>query len=594
MALEKSTRLLLWISALGFLIFGAAIVAVGLIVAGDDDLLAGFGRGGGDEQGEWLYLHLEGPIGDGPMPDSLIVDPEDIPLTVHDYAATLHEAARDEGVAGLDLELDMHGLGFASAQEIRGGLVAMKDAGKPCRAWSKIYENVDWYIASACDELHIHPEGVPMAIGLKVQTSYYAGTFEKLGVSGDFERVGRFKSAIETYERTAPSESSMLMYDELLDSLYANFVADVADGRQLSEDDVRELIDDPPVTAKTAVDRGMLDAMTYRDAWAEAHPEPTPFKKYAAQLQNRWRRSGKQVAVVHLSGQIMDGESSSGGFGGAVIGDASVVPMLDRLAEDEDVVAVVLRVDSPGGSALASDVMWRSIVELKEEKPVVVSMASYAASGGYYIAMPADYIFAQPSTITGSIGVFGGKFAMAGLYEKIGVTTWSSQRGELAMLYNLERPFSDAERSKVRERIEAFYDTFVTKAGEGRGMTWAEIDEVAGGRVWTGSQALEVGLVDELGGIEQAVAKALELAGEESAEDIGRRILPRRQSLMEYLLKGLNEQQVQATRVELQQEAIRELVGPELVDTLAYGQSLQRALAGGGIAAMDPVRVTVR
>jgi len=593
MALKKGTRLLLWISGLGLLIFIAAAVAVVLLVVNEQDF-GDFSLASADaESSEWLHVHLEGPIADGPKPDSLIVDPEDIPLTVHDIAAAIHEAAADEDIGGLVLHLDGHGLGLAGAQEIRSAIAEFDAADKECRAWSKVYENIDWYLASACGDVHLHPEGVPMAIGLKVSTSYYAGTFEKIGVSGDFERVGTFKSAIEAYENTGPSEPSIVQYEELLDSLWATFTQDIAAGREVDPTVIAELIHDPPVTAKSALERGMVDGLTYKDEFDDAlEDEGIEFieiEEYAAGVRNRWRRADEKVAVVHLQGTIIDGDSSSGGFGGDYIGDASTVKLLEELQENEDVIAVVLRIDSPGGSALASDVMWRAIQKLDEEKPVVASMANYAASGGYYIAMATRHIVAEPGTVTGSIGVFGGKFAMAGLYEKLGITTWSSQRGELAMLYNLTDPFTDAERAKVRERIEAFYDTFVTKAAEGRGMSWDEVDAVAGGRVWTGQQAAEVGLVDELGGIETAVQVAMDEAGVVKPEDVGRMVLPRRQTLVEAVLKSLNEQQVRSA----QEAALRDIAGDEVIEALARGQALQRVLEVGGIAAMDPVQVTI-
>jgi protease IV len=584
MALKKGTRLLLWITALGAVIFVAAAAAIALIVFAD---MPSF-----DDEDVWVDLTLAGTISDGPRPDSVIVDPENIPLTVHDISATLHYIAADEGVAGIAVELDSPALGLAGAEEIRAGLQAIVDSGKECTVWSKTFDNLSWYLASPCT-LNLHPEGVPMAIGLKVSTTYYAGAMEKLGVSGDFERVGTFKSAIETYENTAPSEPTIEMYDTLLDSLDDNFTAGIAEGRDMKQGQIRRLVNDPPVTATTALDRGMVDALTYRDEWEDALPEERkPFRAAHQAVMNDWRGFGPEVAVVHLQGTIVDGSSSAGGlFGGSVIGDATVVDQLEELQKDDDVVAVVLRIDSPGGSALASDVMWRAIQELDAEKPVVASMGGYAASGGYYMAMAARHIVAQPSTLTGSIGVFGGKMAMGGLYEKLGITTWTSQRGELANLYNTTQPFTDPERAKIRERIEAFYDTFVTKAAEGRDMSWDELDAVAGGRVWTGAQAHEVNLVDELGGLELAIERALEYAEVEEGQHVGRRILPRRQTLMEALLDGLNDQQAGTPEL----VSAEDLLGAEVAAELEAAYRMDQVLtAGGGIAAMLPERVVVQ
>lgn len=584
MALKKGTRLFLWIVGLSALLIAVASVAVALLLAEDLELP------GKKAESRWLALELGGGLPDGPKPDSLLLDPENIPLTLHDYAATIHAAADDDSVDGLLITLDNPSMGLAKAQELRGALQEFRDAGKPCHVWSKTYENATWYLASVCDEVHLHPEGVPMAIGLSVNTTYFAGLFEEIGVQPDFERVGAYKSAIEAYESTGPSEATVEMYDALLDSLYGTFVADIASGRGMTQDQIRDLVDDPPVTAQTAVDRGMIDQLTYADEF-EGEIEPEPFGEYAADVRSSWDRKQK-VAVVHLQGTIMDGISTSGGFGGDVIGDASVVPMLEDLQEDEDIVAVVLRVDSPGGSALASDVMWRAIRELNEEKPVVASMSSYAASGGYYIAMAADHIVAQPSTLTGSIGVFGGKFAIGGVYEELGITTWSAQRGELAGLYNLERPFNEPERAKIQERMMGFYTGFVGKAADSRGVAYEELDAVAGGRVWTGAQGLEVGLVDELGGIEVAIERALELAEVEDPDAVGRVILPYRKTLFEVIFDSLDEQQ--ATAEDLRLQVLGDLVGPQGAAALGQGMMVQDILEQGDLVAMHPALIEIR
>ncbi|MCB9743271.1 MAG: signal peptide peptidase SppA [Alphaproteobacteria bacterium] len=591
---RRGPRLLLWITALGMLLLTIGGVAVGVLMYDAEPEIA---------DGAWLGMRLSGSIEDGPLPDAFVFDPEQIPLTLHEYAALIDRAAEDEGVEGLYLELDGPGLSMAQVQELRGAIGRLRAADKHCVVWSKTYDNLSWYLANACDEVHLHPEGVPMVIGLSLTTEHYAATLEKVGVQADYEKMGRFKSAVETFEATEPSEATQEMYIALLDSLFNGFVADSAVGRGLSEDEVRALIDDPPITATDAMARGLVDALTYRDELIDDQKllrdgeeiELIKTQRYAEGLRRDWRAPAKKVAVVHLQGTIIDGESSGGGFGGgAVIGDASVVPQLDELAEDEDIVAVVLRVDSPGGSALASDVMWRAVQQLNEVKPVVVSMGSYAASGGYYISMGARHVFAEPATLTGSIGVYAGKLAISGLLEKAGVGTWTVSRGELAGLLRSPAPFTDAERAKLRERIEAFYTSFITKAAEGRGMEVDAVDAVAQGRVWTGAQALEVGLVDELGDLRAAVNKAAELAGEDPAE-LGRKVVPRRLTFLEALTESL-EQDVRA-------EAVRSLVGEalqvpepgqELLSHLERATVLQEMLSSGGVAAIDPVRVTVR
>ncbi|MFT5583518.1 MAG: protease-4 [Cognaticolwellia sp.] len=588
--LDKGTRLLVWTLGLG----GMLLVAGGVGVA----LLLGDGNFGQDEgDSAWMKLKLGGALPDGPMPGGLLVDPNDTPLTVHEVTAGLYKAAADPEVEGLLIELDNLSVGYAGAQELHAGLTAFREAGKECRVWSKTYDNINWLVASACDEVHIHPEGVPMVIGLSVSTTYYADLFAELGVSPDFERVGTFKSAIETYENTAPSEPTIEMYNALLDSLYGGFTQTAALGRGSSAEAVSALIMDPPVTAQSALDRGLVDAMTYKDDFFESEGDPEElrrFKPYVNDMRNDWTKGNKRVAVVHLQGNIIDGESTSGGFGSSTaIGDSTVVPILNKLAEDDDVIAVVLRIDSPGGSALSSDVMWHAIEELDEKKPVIASMGGYAASGGYYIAMGTRHIVAQPGTLTGSIGVFGGKFALGGLFEKVGISTWTSKRGDLAGLYNVTEPFTDPERAKIRIRIEAFYDSFVSKAADSRGMSWEELDAVAGGRVWTGEQGLEVGLVDELGGLERAIEVAIEKAGVSEDEVIGRVLLPKQLTLIEVLLEGMAGQQVQTSMEARDQAALEELMGPQLSAALGWSQTLGQITENGGLVAMHPVILNV-
>lgn len=588
--LDKGTRLLIWTLGLGGMLVVAGGVGVALLL-GDGN----FGQAQGDSA--WMRLNLGGPLPDGPTAGGLLVDPNDLPLTLHEITAGLYQAAEDPEVEGLLIELNNLSVGFAGAQELHAGLTAFREAGKECRVWSKSYDNINWLVASACDEVHIHPEGVPMVIGLSVSTTYYADLFAELGVSPDFERVGTYKSAIETYENTAPSKPTMEMYNALLDSLFEGFIQTAAAGRGSSPESVSALIMDPPVTAQSALDRGLVDAMTYKDDFFESEGDPEElrnFNPYLNNMRNDWAKGGKHVAVVHLQGNIIDGESTSGGFGSSTaIGDASVVPILNELAENDDVIAVVLRIDSPGGSALASDVMWHAIEELDEKKPVVASMGGYAASGGYYIAMATRHIVAQPGTLTGSIGVFGGKFALGGLFEKIGVSTWTSKRGDLAGLYNVTEPFTEPERAKIRIRIEAFYDAFVSKAADSRGMSWEELDAVAGGRVWTGEQGLEVGLVDELGGLERAIEAAIEEADISDDEVIGRVLLPKQLTLIEVLLEGMAGQQMQMSMEERDQAALEQLLGPQVSEALGWSQTMEQITQNGGLVAMHPVILTV-
>ncbi|MCK6521710.1 signal peptide peptidase SppA [Myxococcota bacterium] len=588
MAARKSTRLLMWLAALGVLLALLVIGGVTLFMwEGGPSSIASTPSG-------WLKLELQGELLDGPRAGGLTFDPEDTPLSVSELAAVVRRAQDDPEITGVFVDLDAPELSMATAQELRGALVSLTASGKPCVAWSKTYENLSYYLASACGEVHLHPEGVPLVLGLNVTTTYLADTLNKLGVKADYERVGAYKSAVETFEELAPSPASVEMYNSMIDDLYAALTEDIAAGRGRSVEEIRALIDDPPITATDAKDRGLVDQLTYRDELVDRLKEDgdgTTAKAYAKGLRADWRGAEHTIAVLHLSGNVVDGDSGGGGLGGGGgnIGDRTVVKALDELAEDDDIAAVVLRIDSPGGSALASDVIWRAVRQLDEKKPVVASMGSTAASGGYYIAMAAREIVAQPGTITGSIGVFAGKFALTELYKKVGLTTWTTRRGALAGLLRSPDAFTDAERAKLRQRIEAFYTTFITKAAEGRGKTPEEIDAVAQGRVWTGRQAHGVGLVDQLGGVDLAVAQAASLAGLPADAEIGRSLLPKPQLFWEALSESLENASAPTVQVSLP-----DAFGPELSLAVEQAFALEQMSSRGGLLALDPVIVTVR
>lgn len=589
MAARSSTRLLLWLAALGVLLALLVIGGVTLFMwdGGPESLASGGNKG-------WMKLELRGEIPDSPRIDALTFDPEDRALTVGELAALVKRAQDDPNITGVFVDLDDPQLNMATSQELRGALAALTASGKPCVAWSKTYENLSYYLASACGEVHLHPEGVPLVLGLNVTTTYLADTLNKLGVKADYERVGAYKSAIETFEELAPSPASVEMYNSMLDDLYAGLTDDIAAGRGRAVEEIVALIDDPPITAADALARGLVDQLTYRDELVDrlkTDGDGTTAKAYAKGLRADWRGAEHTVAVLHLNGNVVDGDSGGGGFsgGGGNIGDRTVVKALDELAEDDNIAAVVLRIDSPGGSALASDVIWRAVQQLDEKKPVVASMGATAASGGYYIAMAAREIVAQPGTITGSIGVFAGKFALTELYKKVGLTTWTTRRGALSGLLSSPDAFTDAERAKLRQRIEAFYTTFITKAGESRGKTPDEIHAVAQGRVWTGRQAHGVGLVDKLGGLDLAVAQAASLAGLPADAELGRKLLPEPQTFWDALSESLDQAQSPAVRVSLP-----DAFGPELSLAVEQAFALERMSSRGGLLALDPVIVSVR
>jgi protease-4 len=554
---SRSTALLLGVTVLLGSVFLIALVVVGAWY---------WQRGGDVKEASFLAITLDGRVGDAPQPGGMFLDPEDAPPVLTEVARAIRAAADDERITGIWLRVDDPALGWAGGQEVRDALVDFGAAGKPCVAWAETWSTGGYFVASACDTVAVAPAGILMVNGLAVHVTYYAGLFEKVGVKADMLHVGDFKSAVEPYERTGPTEPASLAMDDLLDSLWTDFLTPVAESRGLGVEALRERVDHPSLSPQRARDAGLVDVLAYpdqlladlaraatdREGWLAAVPDQqildedtledaiTPLSEYLRD-QRAQRASGKaRVAVVFAEGPIVSGGGDGGLFGGQMLGDRDFAEWMDAIREDDTVKAVVLRVNSPGGSALASDLMWRDLQRVKAAgKPVVVSMGNYAASGGYYIAAPADWIVAQPNTLTGSIGVFGGKLTFAGTYEKVGLTEHVWARGAEADLFSTTNPFSDGGRVAYQGFIDDFYQTFLQRVADGRKLEVARVHEVAQGRVWSGRQALERGLVDELGGLDVAVAKAAELGGVAGEPSLV--TFPKQQSLFEMLEEDLGQ-----------------------------------------------------
>jgi protease-4 len=477
-------------------------------------------------------------------------------------------------------------VGWAGTQEIRDVIGTFKDSGKPCIVWGDQFTNMEYYLATACDDIRMAPSGITLVNGLSMTQSYYAEALAELGVSANFEHVGDFKSAVEPYERTGPSEAASEATNALLDSLYSQFLRGIAQGRSMTIDEAEALIDVPPMNPEDSLARGMVDALEYRDeVLDEVGEDRRKMSEYIAQLRRSWTQGGQSIAVIYAEGAIISGESGSELFGGSFIGDRTVSKQLRQVREDDDVVAVVIRVNSPGGSGSASDTIWREVALTRAEKPVVISMGDYAASGGYYISMGANKIFAEPGTLTGSIGVFGGKMNLAGFYEEwLRISLHTYERGEQSTLFSSMSDFDDGEREVFRAFLQGFYTTFITKAAEGRGMTTEELHAVAQGRVWTGEQALERGLVDELGSTGDAIAAAAELA---EVTDYAIQRLPERKGFFDQLMDELANP-----------ESASAALASELPDSIQRGLStaatLEQVVGVGGPVVMMPGTIEVR
>ena len=425
-------------------------------------------------------------------------------------------------MAGLIVRAHDLQISFAAAQELRSALMAYKAQGKRLACHMESVSNVTYYILSVCDSIGLAPTGGIVISGVSATPLHVKGLLDKLEIHADFLHVGAFKGAAEPMTRERPSKEMVRTLGAILDRAYRTLVNGVASGRNLEPKKTRKLIDRAAFHGENAVKAGLADVVTtfetFRDseakgAWTKLKWEPKKKPGLARLLEfvgiaPTIRPSSPHVAVVYAVGNVVDGKG--GGVVGArgEIASRTVVAALRSLLDNDAVKAVVLRVDSPGGSALASELIWHAVTALREKKPVVVSMGSVAASGGYYISAPATKIYAQDNTLTGSIGVVGGKLAVNGLLQKVGIRSYPMKRGKRALLYSSLDKWTDDERATVQELMDAVYRTFVTRVAAGRNKSYDEIHKVAQGRVWTGADAVKQGLVDALGGLEDAVAEA--------------------------------------------------------------------------------------
>ncbi len=429
----------------------------------------------------------------------------------------LRAIARDPDVAGVVLAIDGLASGWATVQELRQAALAVRAAGKKVFAYLVTGSSRDYYLASAADKIYVDPAGGLRLTGMAATTLYFKGAFDDLGVSAQFEKIAEYKSAPESYTDTGPSEPARRMRDELYDSMYDELVAAIAAGRGLDRAAVEAIVQTGPYDAgELAADKRLVDAVGTPDEISQLISVEVGGKfvvgAAADERDDRWERPA--IAVIYADGDIVDGASQDIPLiGRKLVGGETMVAALAAARLDPAIKAVVIRIDSPGGSALASELMSREVFKTRGVKPIVCSMGDVAASGGYFLAAGCERIFADPMTVTGSIGIFYGKFDLSGLLAKLGIGAVTFTRGEHADMDSYYRPYTDEERAIIQDKLRYLYGRFTGAVALGRGMSEAAVDEVGRGRVWSGKQALAVGLVDELGGLVDAIDHAKIQAG---------------------------------------------------------------------------------
>ncbi|MFQ5789384.1 MAG: signal peptide peptidase SppA [Acidobacteriota bacterium] len=466
-------------------------------------------------------------------------------VTFRSALDSIAQAGDDSRIENLLLHLRGAEFGWAKADELRAALQEFKSSGKPLVAFIEQGGNLDYFLALAADAVYLHPQGVLDLRGLQAEVTFLKSTLDKLGIEAEFEQIGAYKNAPDVFTRETLSSSHREVLEAIVGDLYARFVAFIAGKRNLTTAQVRELLDRGPFPARDAHEAGLVDGLSYRDEVEDSLTgegrefEDVTVARYQSVGPARRRLGRRRMALIYGVGIIVGGESDDDAFFGRVMGSDTIARAFRDAREDDSIEAVVFRIDSPGGSDVASDVIWREAKLTMEKKPVVVSMSDVAASGGYWIATASHAIVAEPNTLTGSIGIYGGKFNLKGFYEKIGFNKERVLEGESADFWSDTRSFTPEERARYRRMLEEGYRRFIQKVAEARDKAPEDIDALGQGRVWTGAQALERGLVDELGGLGRALSLAKEKAGIGEDVDVVLKVYPEKKSVFEVLLRKI-------------------------------------------------------
>ena len=556
---------------------------------------------------------LAGSLPDGVGQGGLLAD---VAPHLHRIIERLDKAAADQRVKGVVLSIESPDLGRARADELRAAIARLRKAGKPVAAYLVGSAPVHYMVALACDTITMPPAATLEITGVRTEVMFFKDLFDSLGLKAEILQVGEFKGAGEPLTRSSMSPQLREQYESFVGDLFEQLVERIAAERRLAPERVRELIDTGVFTPDAAREAGLIDTVGYEDEVAAAVAkkielaEPKIVRDYAerkvdndfsglgglvklvemfsGQKQAAASGKGKQIAIVHVTGEIAEGKGRDDLLAGAAAGSDTVIKAIREAAKDDDVAAIVLRIDSPGGSALASDLIWREAERTK--KPVVASLSDTAASGGYYIAVAADKIVAAPGTLTGSIGVVGGKVAVGGALERYGVHTDVVSKGKNAGWLSMQSPFTAAEREVFLGTMKDVYRLFTSKVAAGRKLDMEKIEKLAEGRVFTGRMAKEAGLVDRLGTLDDAIDEAKALAGLAADEEIERVLLPEPRGLFDDLfgMQGLGTPPVAGV------DLAARLLGLPGIEAIRAHAGTLTALSSGRPQLRMPASVRVR
>jgi protease-4 len=509
---------------------------------------------GGVAKNSVLVVELSGPI-EEQKPQGIFAQLFGGKVTVlHDVTDAIDAAREDDKIAGLVVKITSPDAGWAKLQEIRAHLLSFRKSNKPsvCYLHSDLVMNRQYYLATACDQVWIVPTAPLGITGLMTQSLFLRGTLDKLHIYPDMYGIDEYKTARNQYTEKKYTPWHREMSESLMRSVFENYVKDVAEARKIDKPWFEKCLQEGPYISKDALERKLVDKVAHWDEVQKFFREktsawrPVELGRY---VKEHVRNFGlEKIAVVHATGVIVVGQSDSD-TDGNIMGSETVSADLRRAREDASIKAIILRVDSPGGSAVASEIIRREVVLAQKQKPVVVSMSDVAASGGYWIAMSANKIIADPGTLTGSIGVVFGKFNISGLYGLLGMSTDQLTTSDNATFLSETQSFTPAQRVTVQKFMREIYDSFTQGVAEGRKMKVVDVDKIARGRVWTGTQGKGLGLVDEIGGFDRALKVAIELAKMDPSQPVKIVRFPEEKTLWQTLLEREDSQTIKAGMV---------------------------------------------
>jgi len=495
----------------------------------------------------YLYISLAGQIPEYIPYDGFEDFFETANLDMHSIRKSLKMAAVDDRIKAVILRISPLLIGYAKVQEIQQSIESFRQSGKKVFAYFDLATTKDYYLATACDSIFLTPEGMFLLTGVRAELTFYRDLLkEHIGIEADFEHIGKYKNAPDAYMRQSMSKEQKEIVNNIVDYRFNEIVTTISEQRGLTSQKVRQIINNiSGLTPEETLDLNLIDGLKYFEDVVELVSTNGRVHKVTASEYSRLSPSsldleqGPKIALIYSSGTITGGNDSDDPIIGQTMGSSRLVRNLRSAADLKSIKAIVLRINSPGGSGIASDNILNAINYAREKKPVIASISDLGASGGYYIAIGADTIVSQSGSLIGSIGVFAGKFSLKNLYKNWGINTEIIQRGKNASIFSLSQKFSKSERKVIQKIIGDFYTNFVQKVSDNRNKTFDEIHDIAQGRVWNGNDGYQIGLIDTLGGLNTAIEIAKEMVGIDKDFDPKIVVYPRKKSVLSKLIKNL-------------------------------------------------------